>query len=78
MDFPTRTKVIFYGFAITALLFISGLLFSWMNLTIIAAAITIGALFMNGYLMVKKIVELYNQERNGMQRTDVYDRIESV
>jgi hypothetical protein len=78
MDLPIKTKVIFYGFAITALLFIAGLLFSWMQLTIIAAAITLGALFMNGYLIAKKVFELYNQDRNEVPASEIYDRFESA
>ncbi|PWN07779.1 hypothetical protein [Rhodohalobacter mucosus] len=63
MEFSKKTKAVMYGFAATAALLTAGLLFSWMNWTIIASILTIGALVINGSILGKKIMDLYNQEK---------------
>lgn len=63
MDFSKKTKAVIYGFTATAALLIAGLLFSWMNLTVVASIITIGALLINGSIIARKVLDLYNQEK---------------
>ena len=52
-----------YGFAATAALLTAGLLFSWMNWTVVASVITIGALLINGSIIARKVVDIYNQDK---------------
>jgi len=64
MDFSKKTKAVLYGFAATAALLTTGLLFSWMNWTVVASIITIGALLINGMIIARKVMDLYNQEKS--------------
>ena len=63
MEFSKKTKAVMYGFAATAALLTAGLLFSWMNWTVVASIITIGALLINGSIIARKVMDLYYQEK---------------
>ena len=78
MDFSKKTKAVIYGFAATAILLTAGLLFSWMNWTVVASIITIGALLINGSLIAGKVIELYNQEKSAEPANDLYTGIQSA
>jgi hypothetical protein len=79
MDISKKSKRIYIGFAITTVLLITALLFSWMDWAVIASVVSIWALLFNSVIILKKVKDIYYEENGaGQPENSLQSSIHSV